>query len=567
MTKKKLIGLIAAAVCLMYAISLLGAFFLCTELDRRQFDKSMRLIRENHKKNITLFDDLFFKNPTKQFQTHFAPVVTEMFSAAHYPLMYVLADAEGNIISRSDSIIQMDVETTDGETVPIVIALNEYIGEEAARAISDYTKNADEEKMFLDVEQISVCEKNGEWLPVEMTLRIRDIEGDAESFPDAEEALTVRLTDNEATYTAKRSDGVFFYSWLFFKDKYYINRWNRLYGELEKKLSAALAEGRSLQDVAAGFNETSRDTLKIANTIHTGDGKIYSVFLLSRRDGLQSLIAGDFFLPSVLYLTITAVLFGAAAEFAAIKMYHRNKRAERSRIAFTAAAAHELKTPLAAIAGDCECVLERVSPQEDLEHVLSIYDESKRMSHLVKTLLQFNQLQTGEKLKKRPASLRSLSETEADKYKSILDAKNIDFTIKGVDATVLCDPELLGLVIDNFLSNAAKFTPTGGIVRIIIEDRNKKARFEIRNTGSRIDETDAPHIWEELYSADRARNRTDRSSGMGLAVSRVILERHGFPYGFENTGSGVCFYFESRVLKLQKPLFATIDIPLNPNII
>ena len=226
-------------------------------------------------------------------------------------------------------------------------------------------------------------------------------------------------------------------------------------------------------------------------------------------------------------------------------MRTKNKPAQLSRIAFTAAAAHELKTPLAVISGECECILERVSPEEELAHVLSIYDETKRMNRLVKTLLQYNRLQSKQKIQKSPASLRELVQAEVKKYEALTAAKSIDLTIDGDDATILCDPALMELAIDNFLANAAKYTPVGGSVRIAVTKRENKARFEIFNTGSRIEDSDAPHIWEELYSGDRARNRTDRSAGMGLAVSKVILERHGGTCGFENTSDGVCFYFET----------------------
>ncbi|MBQ6020092.1 MAG: hypothetical protein IJL26_07930, partial [Clostridia bacterium] len=325
MSKKKWICLIAAVVCFMYALSLLGAFFLCTELDRRQFEKAMQLISQQHQDLMDITKGITASALRSLFDTHFAPVVTEAFSAASYPLMYVLTDGEGNIVSRSGVILETDIETSDGQSVHAVLCLDPYINAEAQRQIQRFTHNADEDKMYLDITRLSVCEKDGAFIPVEMTLLLRNKNG-IEAPTDGEKELTVRLNDGTQTYTASIEQGqsFFFYSWYLMKDPSYRRRWNRLYDELQKNVSACSADSESLRSIADGFDKSTRDVLKCADSIRTRDGENYTILLLSRRGGLSSVLQGDFFLASALYLTFAALLFAAAAEVAAVKLYDKN---------------------------------------------------------------------------------------------------------------------------------------------------------------------------------------------------------------------------------------------------
>ena len=115
-----------------------------------------------------------------------------------------------------------------------------------------------------------------------------------------------------------------------------------------------------------------------------------------------------------------------------------------------------------------------------------------------------------------------------------------------------CDAALLRRAVDNLLSNAAKFTPEGGNVRVSLGTRpsdgaffsNARFLLTVENDGEHIPETDLDRIFEMFYRTDRARTRGSSGSGVGLAVAKRICELHGFTLRAENTAAGVRFLLE-----------------------
>lgn len=222
---------------------------------------------------------------------------------------------------------------------------------------------------------------------------------------------------------------------------------------------------------------------------------------------------------------------------------HRNRRITKAREAFIAGAAHELKTPLAVISNQCECYLENIAPEKNGEYVNSVYKETKRMSRMVQTLIQFNKLETGSKIKKEAFDINETAHREAGKYSGLIEAKGITLRETfGEKCQVKGNEEMLSLALDNLISNAVFFTPEGGKIEIKTMRDKKKLTVSVYNSGSNIESYGSAHIREELYRGDKARERNG-STGMGLAICRKIFELHSFRYGFENTEDGVKFYF------------------------
>ena len=91
------------------------------------------------------------------------------------------------------------------------------------------------------------------------------------------------------------------------------------------------------------------------------------------------------------------------------KILKKAKKLDEAKIAFTSAAAHELKTPLAIIENQCECIMENIAPEKNSEYVKSIYNESLRMNKLVATLLQYNRLASTESIAKERCDLIDIS--------------------------------------------------------------------------------------------------------------------------------------------------------------
>ncbi len=254
--------------------------------------------------------------------------------------------------------------------------------------------------------------------------------------------------------------------------------------------------------------------------------------------------SANFLWFNILFLILTLVL-----RIAVPYVYEKNKLYEQTRSAFTAAAAHELKTPIAVIANSAECIMENVSPEKNEKYVKSIYDESLRMGRLVNSLMQYNRISTGKTVKIRKCDLSEIALAEVEKYKTAADEKGIDIqTDICQKAKVKADSELIALVIDNYLSNAVKHTESGKTVKVSLYFRDiyDSFRLSVFNEGEQIPKEHIDKIWNVLYRADEVRNSLDNSSGMGLAISSQILEIHKCTYGAINRDNGVEFDFDLK---------------------
>ncbi|MCM1115636.1 MAG: HAMP domain-containing histidine kinase [Clostridium sp.] len=241
---------------------------------------------------------------------------------------------------------------------------------------------------------------------------------------------------------------------------------------------------------------------------------------------------------------ILTVVFAAAGAVVITIAYFilRKSEIKSAKYAFTNAAAHELKTPLAVIENQCEFILEGINEDKTKDYVNSIYKESLRMNALLTKLLNYNKLADLDTIKKEKADLSVICKKELAKYESLAAAKNISFNINIADtAFVNCSDELLSLVIDNFLSNAIKFAPVSSSVAVKLIEENKKFRLSVTNS---FDGELDGRIWDLLYTKDTS--RSDKSTGMGLPLSKEILKLHRYKYGFNHDNGKVEFYFIAK---------------------
>lgn len=222
----------------------------------------------------------------------------------------------------------------------------------------------------------------------------------------------------------------------------------------------------------------------------------------------------------------------------------KNNQMKSAKYSFANAAAHELKTPLAVIQNQCECILEGINAENSMQYVQSIYEESVRMTQLVQKLLQYNSLVSGMKLVKNACDLGIITSNETDKYRAYLSDKNLNIKIiSDSNCIVKCNGELIALVIDNFLSNAVKFADKDSEIVVVLKKNNDKCQLSVFNKGKPISAENKKNIWTLLYKEDESRKADGVSGGMGLAVSKQILELHNYKYGYINSTNGVEFYF------------------------
>lgn len=193
----------------------------------------------------------------------------------------------------------------------------------------------------------------------------------------------------------------------------------------------------------------------------------------------------------------------------------------------TADVAHELRTPLTTLQTHLEAMLEGVwDPTR--ERLLSCYDEMNRLGNLVSDLENLARVESGNlNLQKTEIDLLKLTEKALGNFEKELNDRNLNVTVEGSCSAVSADSDRISQVFINLISNAVKYTPDGGEIRIILSDRSDDVIANIRDNGIGIPEEELPYIFERFYRADKSRNRDTGGSGIGLAIVRSIVEAHG----------------------------------------
>lgn len=198
---------------------------------------------------------------------------------------------------------------------------------------------------------------------------------------------------------------------------------------------------------------------------------------------------------------------------------------------FVANVSHELKTPMTTIAGFIDGILDGTIPPDRQSHYLRIVsDEIKRLSRLVKTMLNLSRIDNGE-LKLRPVDF-DISATVLSTvltFEKEINEKQID--IRGLDTLgsqrVHGDEDLLHQVVYNLVENAVKFTNKGGYIAFTISDSIDRVAVAIENSGAGIQADELPMVFEKFYKTDKSRSQDKNGMGLGLYLVRTIIKLHG----------------------------------------
>jgi heavy metal sensor kinase len=200
---------------------------------------------------------------------------------------------------------------------------------------------------------------------------------------------------------------------------------------------------------------------------------------------------------------------------------------------FTSNAAHELRSPLAAIQNSLEVALNADrSPDEYRELLGEILDECGGLRSLVNQLLLLAESDAGRlQVAEGPVELDSIVRKAYDMFLGVAEAASIDLRIAGLErCRVTGDAGRLRQVVNNLIDNAIKFTRSGGVVtvRLWYHAGDQTVRLSVRDTGSGIPAADLPLIFNRFYRGDKARqrDRASRGTGLGLAICQSIISAH-----------------------------------------
>lgn len=220
---------------------------------------------------------------------------------------------------------------------------------------------------------------------------------------------------------------------------------------------------------------------------------------------------------------------------------------EEMRQEFVSNVSHEIQSPLASIQGFSKTLQSNHITEQQRELYLSIIEnESKRISALSKQLLTLASLDKEENI------LEKSTYDLGEQIKQVLfmtewswREKDITVEMELPSVYVHADQNLLHQVWSNLITNAVKYTPAGGTLSLHLTSKDHMCYIKVQDTGIGISKNDLPHIFNRFYKADKVRNRKEGSSGLGLAITKKIIELHeGEIYAESVLNKGTTFYVE-----------------------
>jgi signal transduction histidine kinase len=212
-------------------------------------------------------------------------------------------------------------------------------------------------------------------------------------------------------------------------------------------------------------------------------------------------------------------------------MTNRVQASEKSQRDFIANVSHDLKTPLTSIQGFAQAILDGTADTPEAIHHASevIHSEVTRMYHMVLGLLELARLDSGvAKMKKEKINLTYLLENLVTQF--TLQAQQSGKVLLSEIAVlpeISGDSERLVQAVSNLLDNALKFSLSGGKVTLKAFSEKEQIEIHITDEGPGISQEDLPNIFDRFYRADKSRSNPVRGSGLGLSISREIVQAHG----------------------------------------
>lgn len=222
------------------------------------------------------------------------------------------------------------------------------------------------------------------------------------------------------------------------------------------------------------------------------------------------------------------------------------RESERLKSDLVNTVSHELRTPLSGVLGFTKLLLTRDFDSETRRHYLGIVDaQARRLAELINDFLDVRRIEEGRfERAQELLDMGSLLREEAQLYSAQSPKHRLALSVPEEPLPVIGSPDRLRQVIGNLLSNAIKYSPQGGIVELVAEANDGTVRVEVRDEGIGIPEPQQPQIFTKFFRGDAAASGIP-GTGLGLAVSRDIVESHGGRIGFTSAeGEGATFFVE-----------------------
>jgi len=211
------------------------------------------------------------------------------------------------------------------------------------------------------------------------------------------------------------------------------------------------------------------------------------------------------------------------------RMAEALEHTERRRQQLIGDVAHELRTPLAGIAGYAEAMVDGVIPAEN-DNLQRIYREAMRLGRLVDDLQGLSRADAGQiTLQKHPVEPWQLVDAAVVRLRPQFREKTVALIVDVPHdlPMIHADPDRIGQVLSNVLGNALQYTAPRGRVEVRARRSDESVEVTIRDSGIGIAPADLSRVFDRFYRVDRSRARANGGSGVGLTIARYLVEAHG----------------------------------------
>lgn len=243
------------------------------------------------------------------------------------------------------------------------------------------------------------------------------------------------------------------------------------------------------------------------------------------------------------------LILQSAAILFYINYFKKKEKLEVEHNCFINGIAHELKTPLSEAINLTDCCSIAANEEKKQQYLNKITICLDNMSKTIEMFLKNSSLTT-EKPKRENFSLTIAAKEKINEYSPLFLKKGLNLQFNASESLCICgDKQLISIVIENFLSNALKYTVPHGNVKVKAYKKGQNAIFSVFN------ETDtslnSKTIWDSAYKLG---NGTGRVNGVGLSLCKKILCSNKYHYGCKKEDGGVIFFFETKIKKTKGEL-------------
>jgi len=268
---------------------------------------------------------------------------------------------------------------------------------------------------------------------------------------------------------------------------------------------------------------------------------------------LVAYFVGTRYIEEPEWVALTVLLFALLLFIIAViitRSFEKLAETNRMKSEFINIISHQLRSPLSNLKWTIELLMSgRLGKieKDQVEYFGILKENSGRMEELVSDLLIVSRIEAATlPLKKEETLLEDLVNELISEFQLFAKASNvkIEFEIQKDLPKILTDPSQVHLVIENLLDNATRYIKNSGKVNILLKKRDKNLYFEIKDNGVGIPKKDQKYVFQKFFRSENVLRQQTQGSGLGLYISRAIIEKLGGKVGFksqENEGSTFWF--------------------------